>query len=107
MKADDFTKDFLLSFLPSIFNDNKQICSIKEIADADAEKTRKDYADTPEALREAGGKLYLLRPRTLFTANSLLSLFTKAADARTKAAKEAAEGITEAQRKAKRDAAAR
>lgn len=104
LRAADFTKEYLLQYLPAIFDANKQICSRKEIPDEEAQQTRKEYAEMPERLREEDGKLYLLRPRVLFTANSLLSLFTKAADAKAKAAKEAADGLTAAQKEAKKRA---
>lgn len=84
LRAEDFSKDFLLQYLPERFNAAQKICSRKEVQPEDAEEVRKQYASTPEALKEEDGKLYIMKEQNLFTANSLLSLFTKAADARSK-----------------------
>lgn len=83
LSAEDFNKDFLLKYLPERFNAAQKICSRKEVQPEDAEEVRKQYASTPEALKEEDGKLFLMKEQNLFTANSLLSLFTKAADARS------------------------
>ncbi len=113
-RSEDINKDFLLTWLPELFNDNKELCSVKEVKLEDMQQTREAYKDTPSIIVEKAGSMYIYKPRLLFTANGFLSLFCKAADARTKQGKEAisaaekeAKRIAAAQREAKRIAAAR
>lgn len=99
-KTEDLSKDFLLSYLPERFNAAQQICSRKEVQPEEAEAVRKQYESTPEMLMQKDEKLYVYRPVFLFTANSLLSLFCSAADARSKQQKAEADKRTEAEKAA-------
>ena len=100
MRAEDFTKDFLQKYLSASFNSCNTLCRVKEVQPEDAEEVRKQYASTPEALREEDEKLYLLLPINYFTANSLLNFFTKAADKREALRKEAADQRSAAEKEA-------
>ena len=98
--AEDLSKDFLLKYLPERFNAAQQLCSRKEVQPEDAEEVRKQYEALPEMLLQVDEKLYIYKPVSLFTANSLLSVFFAAADARTKLSKEGEDKRSEAEKAA-------
>ena len=99
-RAEDLSKDFLLSYLPERFNAAQQICSRKEVQPEEAEAVRKQYESTPGMLMQKDEKLYIYRPVFLFTANSLFTIFCSAADARSKQQKAEADKRTEAEKAA-------
>lgn len=103
LKAADFSKDYLIENLPLRFNAANELCSIKRIEDEDAAEAREKFASM---LVERDGKLLKYTPIRFFTANSLLSVFTAAADAKSKAAKAAAAKESAAERQAKAEAKA-
>lgn len=83
----DINKDFLLTWLPELFNDAQQLCSVKAVKPEEEAAAKEAYKDTPDMLKEKEGILYIYKPRNLFTANGFLTLFCKAADARQKEGK--------------------
>ena len=106
LRAADFCKEFLLENIPRRFNADKQICKVTRVELADEAKTREDYKNALSMLVEAeDGYLYIYKPILLFTANSLLTEFTRAADAKTRRAAEAKAAEAEAQKAAKAKAA--
>lgn len=96
--AADITKDFLLQYLPQRFNAANELCRVSVVKAEEEAETREKFADMPQILVERESTLYIYKPLSLFTANSFLSLFCAAADARKK---EAAENLSAAEKEAK------
>lgn len=86
--AEDITKDFLLQYLPQKFNAAGSICKVSAVKPEEEEETRAKFVDTPEALQVVEDTLYIYKPLLLFTANTFLSFFCSAAEARKKENKE-------------------
>ena len=104
--SSDICKDFLLQYIPQKFNAAQQLCSVKKVDAAEAEAVREEFAkaDAVQMLEERESELYIFKPILLYTANTFLSLFCSAADARSKQQK-AAESAAEKEAKAKESAA--
>lgn len=103
LRAADINKDYLLQNLPLRFNAAQQICSVKLVKLEDEAETRKNFADAANMLVERENRLFIYKPILLFTANTFLSLFCSAADAKRKAE---AEASSAAEKEAKKREAA-